>query len=360
MPKRLFSIFSLHQAPEKPTFVAGNFLSVALITSVLTLSSLTLSPLTFAGTKDQVIEKGDLDCGVFPDDPGRSAINDKGRWEGFYVDFCRATAAAVLGDPEFVNFIEVGATTRFTTLMEKKTDVVMYSSTWTLGRENQYQVEFPAIYLLDGQGFMVRKSSGIRKLSDLQGKRICVTANTTTHNNLVDTFDSRGYKADIIFANGDSFFRGSCDAYTADRMNLATNRANRADNPNDYIMLPEMISREPIGPKVRNDDPEWSRIIRSVVHAVILAEEKGITSLNIDQVMAKSKDVEVLNLLGKTGDIGPQLGLDSQWAYRIIKSVGNYGEIYNRHFGLGTPINMERGLNRLWNQGGALFAPPFK
>lgn len=313
-----------------------------------------------AGTKDQVIEKGDLDCGVFPDDPGRSAINDKGRWEGFYVDFCRATAAAVLGDPEFVNFIEVGATTRFTTLMEKKTDVVMYSSTWTLGRENKYQVEFPAIYLLDGQGFMVRQNSGIRQLSDLQDKRICVTANTTTHANLVDTFNSRGYKADIIFANGDSFFRGSCDAYTADRMNLATNRANRADNPKDYLVLPEMISREPIGPKVRKGDPQWSRIIRSVVHAVILAEEKGITRLNVDQVLATSKDVEILNLLGKTGDIGPQLGLDPQWAYRIIKSVGNYGEIYNRHFGLGTPINMERGLNRLWNQGGVLFAPPFK
>ncbi|MDX1320770.1 MAG: transporter substrate-binding domain-containing protein, partial [Oceanospirillum sp.] len=202
--------------------------------------TLLFSATTYAGTKDDVIKKGDLDCGVFPDDPGRSAINDQGRWEGFYVDFCRATAAAVLGNPEFVSFIEVGAKTRFTTLMEKKTDVVMYSSTWTLGRENTYQVEFPAIYLLDGQGFMVRKKSGIRQLSDLQGKRICVTANTTTHNNLVDTFRARGYQADVIFANGDSFFRGSCDAYTADRMNLATNRANRADNPKDYIVLPEM------------------------------------------------------------------------------------------------------------------------
>lgn len=319
-----------------------------------------LTPTVFAGTKDDVVEKGDLDCGVFPDDPGRSAINSQGRWEGFYVDFCRATAAAVLGNPDFVNFIEVGAKTRFTTLVDKKTDVVMYSSTWTLGRENKYQLEFPAVYLLDGQGFMVRKNSGIRQLSDLQGKRICVTANTTTHDNLVDTFNSRGYKADIIFANGDSFFRGSCDAYTADRMNLATNRANRADNPNDYIVLPEAISREPIGPKVRNDDPQWSRIIRSVVHAVILAEEKGITAQNVDQVLKNSKDVEVMNLLGVSGDIGSQLGLDKDWAYRIIKSVGNYGEIYNRHFGLGTPINMERGLNRLWNQGGALFAPPFK
>ncbi len=355
-------LFSALLSPPVPIWLSRFLLpamckrtSLALICSTLMISQLGL-----AATKDKVVKNGDLNCGVFPDDPGRSAINDKGRWEGFYVDFCRATAAAVLGNPEFVNFIEVGAKTRFTTLMKRQTDVVMYSSTWTLGRENQYQIEFPAIYLLDGQGFMVRRSSGIRRLSDLQGKRICVTANTTTYNNLVDTFSALGYDSHIIFANGDSFFRGSCDAYTADRMNLATNRANRADNPKDYIVLPEMISREPIGPKVRNDDPEWSRIIRSVVHAVILAEEKGITSGNLDQVLKTTTDVEVMNLLGKTGNIGTELGLDQQWAYRVIKAVGNYGEIYNRHFGLGTSINMERGLNRLWNQGGALFAPPFK
>lgn len=351
-------------SPLNPSYQPTPLILSPLLKSLLILGLLscffaTIAPAQ-AATKNDVIQKGDLNCGVFPDDPGRSAISSDGRWEGFYVDFCRATAAAVLGNAEFVNFIEVGAKSRFTTLMEKKTDVVMYSSTWTLGREDLYQVDFPAIYLMDGQGFMVRKNSGIRQLSDLQGKKICVTANTTTHNNLVDTFNSRGYQADIVFANGDSFFRGSCDAYTADRMNLATNRANRADNPKDYIVLPDAISREPIGPKVRNDDPEWSRIIRSVVHAVILAEEKGITSGNIDLVMKNSKDKEVLNLLGESGDIGPNLGLDPKWAYRVIKAVGNYGEIYNRHFGLGTAINMERGLNRLWNQGGVLFAPPFK
>lgn len=356
MFKQLHPLF--FATSSRQVFSLLGFKSALLV--LLLSAGLTLSHTSAASTKEEVQNKGDLDCGVFPDDPGRSAINNKGRWEGFYVDFCRAAAAAVLGNPEFVNFIEVGATSRFTSLMEKKTDVVMYSSTWTLGRENQYQVDFPAIYLLDGQGFMVRKSSGIKQLSDLDGKRVCVTANTTTHNNLTDTFQARNVQADIIFANGDSFFRGSCDAYSADRMNLATNRANRADNPNDYMVLPDMISREPIGPTVRNDDAEWARIIRSVVHAVILAEEKGITSQNIDQVLKTSKDIEVLNLLGKTGDIGPQLGLDNRWGYRVIKSVGNYGEIFNRHFGLGTPINMERGLNRLWNQGGALFAPPFK
>jgi len=340
--------------------LTGCILTLLLSVILVFMGSAFYANPSYAETKDGIIQKGDLDCGVFPDDPGRSAINDEGRWEGFYVDFCRATAAAVLGNTEFVNFIEVGATSRFTSLIDKKTDVVMYSSTWTIGRENKYHVEFPVVYLLDGQGFMVRKSSGIHRISDLQGKRICVTANTTSYTNLMDTFRARGYKADIIFANGDSFFRGSCDAYTADRINLATNRANRADNPNDYIILSEMASREPIGPMVRNNDPEWSRIIRSIVHAVILAEEKGITSKNVDHILKTSEDLEVLNLLGKTGDIGTQLGLDSQWAYRVIKAVGNYGEIYNRYFGLSTPINMDRGLNRLWNQGGVLFAPPFK
>jgi len=311
-------------------------------------------------TLNRVLKAGDLNCGVFPDDPGRSAIGLNGLWQGFYVDFCRATAAAVLKNPDYVHYVEVGASTRFTSLTEYKTDVVMYSSTWTMGRESQYQVDFPAIYLFDGQGFMVRKSSAISKLDDLSGKTVCVTENTTSHRNLVDLIESRNYDTKVIFSNGDSFFRGSCDAYTADRMNLATNRANRADNPDDYAVLDETISREPIGPKVRNSDPQWSRIIRAVVHATILAEEKGITAANVDQVLAESRDAEVLNLLGKSGDIGLQLGLDEQWAYRVISAVGNYGEIYNRHFGADTAIGMARGLNQPWSQGGVLFAPPFK
>ncbi len=312
-------------------------------------------------TLTQVTQRGDLNCGVFPDDPSRSAINLEGQWQGFYVDFCRATAAAVLKDQEFVNYIEVGATTRFSTLVELKTDVVMYSSTWTHSREFQYQLDFPAVYLFDGQGFIVRAATNIQTINDLDNKTVCVTQNTSTHQNLVDLIESRELKTKILFSNGDSFFRGGpCDAYTADRMNLATNRANRTDKPENYRLLPDTISREPIGPMVRNDDAQWSRIIRAVVHALILAEEKNINAANVDQALIQSKNAEVQNLLGKKGEIGQQLGLDNQWAYRAIKAVGNYGEVYNRHFGSHSKIGVKRGINQPWNQGGILYAPIFK
>lgn len=323
-------------------------------------SASALSTVDGMSTLKKVQERGDLNCGVFPDDPGRSAINDEGYWQGFYVDFCKGVAAAVLKNPDYVRYIEVGAKSRFTSLIENKTDVVMYNSTWTLGREYHYAVNFPAIYLFDSQGFIVRKSSGIQSLEDLEGKTVCATENTTSYQNLIDMLEGRDIKAKVMSSNGDSFFRGSCDAYTADRMNLATNRANRATNPDDYLIMPESISREPIGPKVRNNDPQWERIVRAVVHAVILAEEKGVTTQNADQVLKHSRDAETLNLLGARGNIGKQLGLDNQWAYRVIQAIGNYGEIYNRHFGPDTPIGMERGLNQLWSKGGVLFAPPFK
>lgn len=313
-----------------------------------------------AATLERVKATGDLRCGVFPDDPGRSAIGRDGQWAGFYVDFCRAVAAAVLGNAKFVQFVEVNSTTRFTSLMDAKTDVVMYSSTWTLPRENTYNVEFPAIYLFDGQGFMVRAASGIRSLADLNGKTICVTENTTTQNNLEALIKYQNLAAKILFSNGDSFFRGSCDAYSADRMNLATNRANRAENIANYLILPESISREPIGPTVRNDDPRWSRIIRNVVHALILAEEKGLTRADLEAQANGGADAETDILLGLAGDLGPSMGLTKDWAVHAIKAVGNYGEIYNRHFGPDTPIGVERGLNNLWSKGGVLFAPSFK
>ncbi|SBS32592.1 General L-amino acid-binding periplasmic protein AapJ precursor [Marinomonas aquimarina] len=314
-----------------------------------------------ASTLTDIQQRGDLNCGVYPDDPGRSALDREGRWQGFYVEFCRGVAAAVLKNPNFVNFVEVGPTSRFTSLVDYSTDVVMYSSTWTLGRENAYQVSFPALYLFDGQGFVVRKSSNIETLADLNDKTVCVTGNTTTQQNLEDYISTQQLDTKVVYANGDRFFRGSvCDAYSADRMNLATNLANRVDNHGDYFILPDTLSREPIGPTVRNDDAQWQKIVRSVVHATILAEEKGITQANIDQIKQSSQNVEVQNLLGVSGDIGPQMGLDQDWAYRVIKGVGNYAEIYDRHFGPDTPIGQERGLNALWRDGGVLFAPPFK
>lgn len=318
------------------------------------------APLVSANTLDDVRRHGDLRCGVFPDDPGRSAIGIDGRWGGFYVDFCRAVAAAIFANPERVHFVEVGATTRFTTLQEGKTDVVMYSSTWTLGREDRYNVVFPAIYLFDGQGVMVRKSSGVRQLSDLKGKRICVTENTTTHTTLVNYLEHAGIQAEILFANGDTFFRGSCDAYSADRMNLAVNRANRADNPAAYDLLPDQLSREPIGPMVRAGDAQWARLIRAVINALVLADEKAISQRTLDETVRQSGDIEVQNLLGLKGDFGKQLGLSPDWAQQVIRSVGNYSEIYQRHFGPNTPVGVEQGVNQPWNRGGMLYAPLFK
>lgn len=312
-------------------------------------------------TLDLVRGNKDLRCGVFPDDPGRSAISPSGRWEGFYVDFCRAVAAATLGNPDYVQFVEVGAKTRFTSLAEGKVDVVMFSTTWTLGREAEFKVDFPAVYLFDGQGFMVRKQSGIRTLDDLRGKSVCVTANTTTQGNLETINAARDLRLRIILSNGDNFFRGACDAYTADRMNLATNRANRSDDPSRYMILPDIVSREPIGPIVRDDDPEWSAIVRGVVHALILAEELGVTAKTVETIRAGQSTGEVGNLLGMgPGNMLGHLRLDKNWAYRAIKAVGNYGEIYDRHFGPNTPIGMERGLNRPWSQGGVLYAPLFR
>ncbi len=336
--------------------------NLRLHTALLAWVSLMLLslPAVHADTLDEVKRHGDIRCGVFPDDPGRSAIDQNGDWQGFYVDFCRATAAAIFGNPDRVQYVEVDATTRFTTLQQRQTDVVMYSTTWTLGRENRYQVAFPAIYLFDGQGIMVRAGSDILQLADLQGKTLCVTENTSTHQNLVEVLTRHKIDAKIQFSNGDSFFRGHCDAYSADRMNLATNRANRADNPEEYLILPENLSREPIGPMVRNDDPRWARVVRAVVQGLILADEKRITRANIDTMREHSKDPEVVNLLGLSGNFGAQLGLSDDWAYWMLSSVGNYAEIYQRHYGPGTPINVEPGLNQPWSRGGLLYAPLFR
>lgn len=333
---------------------------ICTLISVLFMQMLVGVTTAHADRLEEVMRHGDIRCGVFPDDPGRSAIDLNGNWQGFYVDFCRAAAAALFGDPERVQYVEVDATTRFTTLQQQKTDVVMYSTTWTLQREHRYQVTFPAVYLFDTQGVMVRAGSGIDQLADLANKVLCVTENTSTHQNLVAELARQGIEARIQFSNGDSFFRGHCAAYSADRMNLATNRANRSEAPAAYKILPEYLSREPIGPMVRNDDPRWEQVIRAVVHGLILADEKGITQANVEQLRKQSDDPEVRNLLGVSGNLGAQLGLHKDWAYRMVSAVGNYGEIYQRHYGPGTSINVEPGLNQPWSRGGLLFAPLFR
>lgn len=331
-----------------------------LLKCLLALSILTAVAPAWADRLEDVRRHGDIRCGVFPDDPGRSALDADGNWQGFYVDFCKATAAALFGDPRRVQYIEVDATTRFTSLQKREVDVVMYSTTRTLGREIKYGVHFPAIYLFDGQGFIVRAQSGIESLQDLAGKTICATENTTTHRNLVNLLSLKQIEANVHFSNGDSFFRGSCDAYTADRMNLAVNRANRAENPDEYVVLPLAFTREPIGPMVAEGDPKWARLIGAVVNGLILADEKGVTRANLPQQLQAAGDTEVGSLLGRTGDLGTQLGLPQDWAVQMIRSVGNYSDIYNRHFGPDTPVGIEQGINQPWSRGGVLYAPLFQ
>jgi|AGTN01.1.fsa_nt_gi ABC-type amino acid transport/signal transduction systems, periplasmic component/domain len=353
------SFYSFLTAPARGQFRRPLALGLACLLAAGWASP---APAGAAGTSTLASIRADKDlrCGVFPDDPGRSAIDASGQWQGFYVDFCRAVAAAVLGNPDFVQYVEVGSRTRFTSLVDRKVDVVMYSTTWTLGREDEFKVAFPAVYLFDSQGVMVRRQSGITRLEGLRGKSICVTENTTTQKNIEDINHARDLGARIVLSNGDSFFRGACDAYSADRANLATNRANRADNPGQYVILPELLSREPIGPMVRDDDAEWIRVVRLVVDAVILAEELGLTRDNVDEAKAGGRGGETDVLLGNAGSAGGQVGLDRDWAYRVVKAVGNYGEIFDRNFGPDTPIGLERGLNRLWSRGGLLYAPRFK
>ena len=314
-----------------------------------------------ASTLNEVIKRGDLNCGVYPDDPSRSAISITGNWEGFYVDFCRAVAAAVLKNPEYVNYVEVRAKTRFTSLVDRTTDVVMYSSTWTLGREDAYSISFPAVYLFDSQAVLVRKNSGIKSFQDLNNKSVCVTNNTTSQRNLENIIAINQFNTKVIYSKSDPFFRGSaCDAYSGDQMNLLVSLANHTARKQDYSLLPDRLSREPIGPTVRNDDTQWHNIIRAVIHATILAEEKGITANNADTLREHSNDLEVTNLLGSSGNIGKMLDLDKNWGYRVIKSVGNYAEIFDRNLGKDSPVQAERGLSALWKDGGTLFSPPFK
>jgi len=311
------------------------------------------------GTLNRVKAQGEIGCGVVPDRPGRSAVID-GRWQGFYVDFCRAVAVAVLQNSDGVKFVPVTAATRFTTLIEKSSQVVMVGSTWTLGREWKYQIAFPAVYYLDGQGFMVRKDSGINDLTNLDGRSVCVLENTTSHSNLKAMMRSRGYKISVMFGGNDRFFEGHCDAFTSDKFALATLRQSKTDKPQDYKILDEMISREPLSPMVRNDDAEWYSIVRSVIHAMILAEQKGISSVNVELVLKETSDQEVLNLLGEHGQLGLQLGLDQKWAYRVIKEIGNYGEVFERNLGQNTAFKIDRALNRPVSQGGIFVIPPFK
>jgi general L-amino acid transport system substrate-binding protein len=286
-----------------------------------------------------------------------------GVWGGFDIDFCRATAAAVLGDAGAIEAVTSTGKTRFTKLNAGEGDVLWRNTTITFSRDVGVKLRFHGINYYDGQGFMVNKALGVKSATELDGASICIQTGTTTELNLADYFyaNDMKYEAVAIETNDEArqnYTAGRCDVYTTDASGLAATRSTFTD-PDEHVILPEIISKEPLGPATRQGDDQWSDIITWVLNATITAEEKGVTMANVD-AMKNSKDPEILRLLGVEGSQGEELGLDKDWAYNIIKTIGNYGEIFERNIGVNTPIGLSRGLNALWTNGGLQYSPPFR
>ncbi|MGB8843013.1 MAG: amino acid ABC transporter substrate-binding protein [Aliidongia sp.] len=313
-------------------------------------------------TLDNVKSKGQLVCGVSTGTAGFAMSDSQGTFKGLDVDVCHALSAAIFGASDKVRYVPLSAPQRFTALQSGEIDVLARNTTWTLQREGALGLVFAPVTFYDGQGFIVAKKLGIKSAKELSGATICVQPGTTTELNLADYFRTNKLSLkSVTIENLDevenAFFSGRCDAYTTDASGLAGTRNSKAPNPDDYIILPERISKEPLTPVVRQGDDQWFDIVRWTIYALIDAEELGITSANIDE-MLKSADPNVQRLLGVTQGNGKALGLDEKWAYNAIKSTGNYGEMFDRNVGKASPLKLDRGLNNLWNAGGLMYSPP--
>lgn len=313
-----------------------------------------------AATLDNVKKAGVLKCGVSQGLPGFSNPDDKGSWTGIDVDYCKALAAAIFGDASKVKYVPLSAKVRFTALQSGEVDVLSRNTTWTFTRDTNLGINFVGVLYYDGQGFMVRKKLGVKSAKELSGAAVCTNTGTTTELNVADYFKSNGMKYKVVAFESSNevvaaYDAGRCDVYTTDRSGLAAQRT-KMKNPDEHVVLPEIISKEPLGPAVRQGDDQFANIARWVLNAVIIAEELGVTSKNVDQ-MASSKNPEVQRLLGVKGTYGKYIGLEPKWAVSVIKSVGNYGEMYDRNV---TPLGLARGVNALWNKGGIMYAPPFR
>ena len=316
-----------------------------------------------AGTLDDVKAKGFIQAGVNGDLFGFAKPDEKGVWKGLDVDTARAVAAAVFGDADKVKYTPLTAKTRFTALQSGEVDVLTRNATQTLSRDSSLGLNFAHVNFYDGQGFLVPKALGVKSAKELDGASVCVLPGTTTEQNVADYFRVQKLTMNpVVIENtaelSKAFFAGRCDCMTSDASQLAGIRAV-APNPSDYTILPEIISKEPLAPAVRHGDDQWLDIVNYSVLALIAAEEMGITSANVDE-MLKSTDPSIQRFLGVTEGNGKALGLDEKWAYNIIKLVGNYAEVFERNVGTQTPLMIERGLNALWNNGGLMYSPPFK
>jgi general L-amino acid transport system substrate-binding protein len=335
-----------------------------VILGALTVAGLAASAAA-AATLDDVKARGKLNCGVTTGLVGFAAPDANGVWEGFDVAVCRAVAAAVLGDASAVEFVPTTGKTRFTALASGEIDMLARNTTWTFSRDVDLKFEFVGINYYDGQGFMVPKELGVSSAKELDGATVCIQTGTTTELNLADFFRANNisYEPVPIETNAEAqplYLEGACDVYTTDASGLAATRA-AFENPGDHVVLPEIISKEPLGPLVRHGDNDWGDIVRWTLNALIAAEELGITSANIGELSAAATgNPEINRLLGTEGNLGEMLGLDAQWAVRAISAGGNYGEVFEKNIGENTPIGLSRGLNALWTDGGLLYTPPFR
>ena len=329
-----------------------------------------VSGMASAGTLDDVKARGELLCGSNTGLTGFGAPDENNNWTGFDVDLCRAVAAAVLGDPSKVKFVPTTGETRFTALASGEVDLLVRNSTWTFSRDNDLKLDFVAVNYYDGQGFMVKKDLGVSSAKELDGATVCIQTGTTTELNLADFFKHNNISYTPVTVADDSeaqrqYEAGACDAFTTDASGLAASRSAMAD-PTAHIILPEIISKEPLGPVVRHGDNNWGDIVRWTFYSLLIAEEKGITKANLNDVIAASEadpaaDPETKRLLGiGDNDMGKMMGLDMDWGRRAIGAAGNYGEIFEANIGEATPIGLARGLNALWTQGGLQYAPPVR
>ena len=318
---------------------------------------------SFADTLNDVKARGMLKCGSNTGLVGFAAPDDAGVWRGVDVDVCRAVAAAVFGDAEAMEVVPTTSKARFTILQSGEIDMLARNTTWTFSRDVDLGLEFVGVNYYDGQGFLVPTSLGVTSAMELDGASICIQVGTTTELNLADYFrmNKMEYESIPVETNDEAdaaFLAGRCDVYTTDQSGLYAQRPTYP-NPDDWVVLPEIISKEPLGPSVRHGDSKWADVVRWSLNTMIIAEEMGITSANVDSFLS-SDNPGILRLLGKEGAYGAMLGVNNDFGYQIIKQVGNYGESFERNIGLSTPMAIARGVNAMWTEGGLIYAPPFR
>ena len=335
---------------------------VSLVVTLALAAGLTAQAAS-AQTLKAVKDRGMLSCGVSQGLPGFSSPDDKGNWTGLDVDVCRAIAAAVFNDASKIKFVPLSAKDRFTALQSGEIDVLSRNTTWTLSRDTSLGANFTGVTYYDGQGFMVKKALKVNSALELNSASVCVQQGTTTEQNLADYFKGNNMKYEVIaFGTNDetvkAYESGRCDVFTTDVSGLYADRLKLA-NVADHVVLPEVISKEPLGPMVRHGDDQWFDIVKWTLYAMVTAEELGMTQKNVDEI-AKSDKPEVKRAVGIDGNLGEQLGLTKDWLVRIVKAVGNYGESFERNVGAGSKLGIARGLNQLWSKGGIQYAPPIR